>query len=61
MSSEDHQIEIKNTISLVNDLKMQDVFKDKDGKEGSNITNLMEEVLQLLRLVEIVSQQIKDL
>ena len=45
MSSEDHQIEIKNTIFLVNNLEIQNVFKDKDGEKGNSVINLMEEVL----------------
>ena len=52
---------MENTIPLVDDLEMQDVFKVKDGEKGGSVTNLIEEVSRLLRLVKIVSQWIKNL
>jgi hypothetical protein len=61
MSSEEYQIEIENIIPLINDLEIQNVFKNENGEKGSSVTNLMEKVLRLLRLVEIISQWIKDL
>ena len=45
MSSEEHQIKIKNIIFLMDNLEIQDVFKDKDGKEENSVINLMEKVL----------------
>ena len=35
-----HQIK-KDTIPLVNDLKMEGIFKDKDKEEGSSVTDLV--------------------
>ena len=43
---EKDQIEINNSIPLIKDLEISDIFKDKDNKEGNNITNkLLDKVL----------------
>ena len=39
------------TIPLINDLKMQDIFKDKDKEEGNSVINLIESVFQLLGVI----------
>jgi hypothetical protein len=55
MSNEEHQIKIKNIIPLVNNLKIQNVFKNENGEKGSSVTNLIKEMSRLFRLVKIVS------
>ena len=47
---EDHQIESGNTTPLINNLKMQDVFKDKDEERGDGVTDLINELVDLLLL-----------
>jgi len=40
---------------------MSNIFKDKDNKKGNSVTDkLMDEVLQLLVLVRLAAQQIRD-
>ena len=39
-----HKIEIDNTIPLVDDLEIQDVFKVKNGREEGSVMDLMGEV-----------------
>ena len=46
----DHQIESGNTTPLINNLEMQDVFKDKDKKRGDNIIDLISGLVDLLSL-----------
>src|SRR6266702_8290546 len=58
ISDKGHQIEIGNTTPLVDDLEIQDVCKVKDGKERGSVTDLVEEVSQLLRLVGKLRLQI---
>ena len=40
-----YQIKQNNTTPLINDLEMQDIFKDKNKKEGDSVTDLIGEVL----------------
>ena len=41
---------------------MQNIFKDKDDKKGDDVTDkLIDEVLQLLVLVRLAAQQIKNI
>ena len=47
---EDHQIELGNTIPLINNLEMQDVFKDKDKKRGDGVTDFISRLVDLLLL-----------
>ena len=35
----------RSTIPLINDLEMQDIFKDEDIKEGVGVTDFMNQVL----------------
>ncbi len=51
MSDKGHQIEIGDTIPLVSDLEIQDVFKVKNGGERGSIIDLVGEVSRLLGLV----------
>jgi transposase InsO family protein len=46
--NEDHQIESGNTTPLVDDLEMQDVFEDEDGREGGSVTDLIYGLVELL-------------
>ena len=34
---------------------MQEIFKDKDKRRGGSITDLVEGVLQLLRMLDLIS------
>ena len=46
----DHQIKSGNTTPLINDLEMQDVFKDEDKKRGDGVTDLINGLVDLLSL-----------
>jgi len=46
----DHQIKSGNTTPLINDLEMQDVFKNKDEERGDDVTNLISRLVDLLSL-----------
>ena len=48
IKEEDHQIELENTTPLINDLEMQDVFKDEDGERGDGVTDLINGLVDLL-------------
>ena len=48
--SEDHQIELEDIIFWINDLEIKDVFEDKDKKEGTNIINFINRLVEILRL-----------
>jgi len=50
IKEEDHQIESGNTIPLIDDLEMQDVFKDKDKERGDGIMDLINRLVDLLLL-----------
>jgi len=39
--NEDHQIKSGNTTPLINDLEMQEVFKDKDGERGGSVMDFI--------------------
>ena len=47
---EDHQIKSGNTTPLINDLEMQDVFKDKNEERGDGVTDLINGLIDLLSL-----------
>ena len=48
ISNNRNQIKQDNTTPLINDLEIQDIFKDEDKREGDSVINLIEEVLRLL-------------
>jgi len=50
IKEEDHQIELGNTTPLINNLEMQNVFKDKDEKRGDGITDFINGLVDLLSL-----------
>jgi hypothetical protein len=43
-----HQIKNRNATPLIDDLEMQDIFKDEDKEEGDGITDLILAVVELL-------------
>jgi len=45
-----HQIKSGNTTPLINNLEMQDVFKDKNKKRGDGVTDLINGLIDLLSL-----------
>jgi len=50
IKKEDHQIEPGNTTPLINNLEMQDVFKDKDKERGDGVIDLINGLVDLLLL-----------
>ena len=50
IKEEDHQIESRNTTPLIDNLEIQDVFKDEDKERGDGITDLINGLIDLLSL-----------
>jgi len=50
IKNKEQQIESGNTTPLINDLEMQEVFKDKDGERGGSVIDLMYGLIDLLSL-----------
>jgi len=50
IKEEDHQIKSGNTTPLINNLEMQNVFKDKDKERGDSIIDLIKGLEDLLSL-----------
>ena len=50
IKEEDHQIESGNTTLLIDNLEMQDVFEDKDGRRGDGVMDLISGLVDLLLL-----------
>ena len=48
--NKDRQIESGNTTPLINNLEMQNVFKDKDEKKGDSVTDFINGLVDLLSL-----------
>jgi len=48
--NEDHQNELGNTTPLINNLEMQEVFKDKNGERGGSVTDLINRLVDVLSL-----------
>ena len=48
--NKDHQIELKGTTPWINDLEIKDVFKDEDEKKGISVTDLINGLVEILRL-----------
>ena len=48
--NKDHQNESGNTTPLINNLEMQEVFKDKDGKRGNSVIDLINGLVDILLL-----------
>ena len=49
---EGQQIELGDTIPLIDDLEIEDIFEDKDGEEGVSVTDLINGLVDLI-LVEL--------
>ena len=61
-NQKENQIKSSNSTPLIKDLEISNIFKDKDDKEGDNIIDkLIKEVLWLLELVGLATQQIGDI
>ena len=58
MNNNRYQIKQNNITPLINDLEMQDIFKDKDKREGDSVIDLIGEVSQLLVTLTKISQRI---
>jgi len=50
IKEEDHQIKSGSTTPLINDLEMQDVFKDKNKERGDGVIDLISGLVDLLLL-----------
>ena len=50
IKSKDYQIEPKGTIPQINDLRIEDIFKDKAKEKGIGVTNLINGLVKILRL-----------
>ena len=48
--SKDHQIKQKGTVPWINDLRIEDVFKDEDEEEGVGVIDLINGLVEILRL-----------
>src|SRR6266705_2402022 len=48
--NEDHQIELEGTAFWIDDLEIKDVFEDEDEKEGVGVIDLINELVEILRL-----------
>ena len=59
---EKDQIETNNSTPLIKDLEISNIFKDKNDEEGNGVIDeLLDKVSQLLVLVGLVAQQVKDI
>ena len=48
--NKNRQIKLGNTTPLINNLEMQDVFKDKDGERGGSVMDLINGLVDMLSL-----------
>ena len=48
--NKDYQNESGNTTPLINNLEMQEVFKDKDGERGGSVTDFINKLIDVLSL-----------
>ena len=48
--NEDHQVELEDTTPQINNLEIEDVFKDEDEKEGVGVTDLINGLIEILQL-----------
>jgi len=61
-NQEEDKIEIETNTPLIKDLKISNIFKDKDDKEGNSVIDkLLDKVSQLLVLVGLAVWQIGDI
>ena len=60
-NQKEDKIEIETSTPLINDLEISNIFKDKDNKKGNSVTDkFLDKVSQLLVLVGLAAQQIRD-
>ncbi len=50
IKGEDHQIELKGIAPWIDDLRIKNVFKDKDEKEGAGVIDSINGLVKMLRL-----------
>jgi len=48
--NKDHQIKLKGTTPWINNLKINNVFKDKNKKEGAGVIDLINRLVEILWL-----------
>ena len=48
--NEDHQIELKGIVPWIDDLRIEDVFKDKGKEGGVGVIDLINGLVKILRL-----------
>ena len=48
--NKDYQIELEGIIFWINDLRIEDVFKDKDKEKGISIIDFINGLVEILRL-----------
>ena len=48
--NKDHQIELEGTAPWIDDLEIEDVFKDEDEEEGTGVMDLINGLVEILRL-----------
>ena len=54
ISQEEDQIKPENVIPLINDLEIQDIFKDEDREGGDSVTDL------IYRLVDLLVEEVRN-
>ena len=50
IKSEDHQIKLEGTALWINDLRIEDVFEDEDEEKRAGIIDLINGLVEILRL-----------
>ncbi len=45
-----HQIKTRDTVPQIDELKVEDVFKDEDEREGTGVIDLINRLVKVLRL-----------
>ena len=58
ISNNINQINQTDIIPLVNNLKMLEIFKDKDKEEGDSVTDSLSTILRLLREESVKASQL---
>jgi len=48
--SKDHQIKLKGIVFWINDLRIEDIFKDEDKEEGVGVMDLINGLVEILWL-----------
>ena len=62
IKNKEQQNELGNTTPLINDLEMQEVFKDKDGEKRGSVMDLINRLVDILSLkTQVVWYAIQEL